>query len=272
MQIEHFIKKDHVIYVKSSEKQLVIKELLTALEELKEIEDAGRVYAQIMHRESLDNTGIGKGLAIPHIRTDSVNELKSIFAISREGIDYHSHDGLPVRYLLLNIVPTEQSTKYLYLVGMMAWIFSDDERRTAMDAAKTRPSAYALLKKYSDLYFAGLTDKNRPGADPNDNLMNVPSVNLDLLIRLDRLNQLCDEGDNSEAIQDKINDLRKIIDRKSLAYYEKMRKRSLNPFAILDRNACTGCHMDLAPYYLAQVRESKNIAVCNHCGRFLIVI
>jgi nitrogen PTS system EIIA component len=272
MQIEHFIPKDHVVYAEAAEKQLVIKELLNQLEEMKEIEDATRLYAQIMHRESLDNTGIGKGLAIPHIRTDSVKELKSIFAIARKGIDYHSHDGLPVRYLLLNIVPTEQSTKYLYLVGMMAWIFSDGDRREAFDAAKTRPSAYSLLKKYSDLYFAGLTEKNRPGSDPSDNLTNVPSVNLDLLIRLDRLNQLCDEGDQSEAIQSKINDLRKIIDRKSLAYYEKMRKRSLNPFAILDRNACAGCHMDLAPYYLAQVRESKNIAVCNHCGRFLIVI
>jgi hypothetical protein len=154
----------------------------------------------------------------------------------------------------------------------MAWMFSDDERRGAIDAAKTRPAVYALLKKYSDLYFAGLTEKNRPGADPNDNLSNVPCCNLDLLIRLDRLNQHREEGDQSDTVLNKINDLRKIIDRKSLAYYEKMRSRSLNPFAILDKNSCSGCHMDLAPYYLAQVRESKNIAVCNHCGRFLIVI
>ena len=272
MHIEHFIKKDHVIYAEEGEKQLVIKELLTALEDMKEIEDSARLYAQVMHRESLDNTGIGKGLAIPHVRTDSVNEMKSIFAIARKGIDYHAHDGKPVRYLLLNIVPTDQSTKYLYLVGMMAWIFTDDERRKSVDAAKTRPAIYALLKKYSDLYFAGLTVRNRPGADPNDNLANVPGINLDLLIRLDRLNQLQEEGDTSETVTNKINDLRKIIDRKSLAYYEKMRARSLNPFAILDRNSCSGCHMDLAPYYLAQVRESKNIAVCNHCGRFLIVI
>ncbi len=272
MQIEIFIQKDHMIYAKSNEKQLVIKELLARLQELNEIEDADRYYAQIMHRESLDNTGIGKGLAIPHVRTESVSELKSVFAIAREGIDYHSHDNVPVRYLLLNIVPTGQSTKYLYLVGMMAWIFSDAERRKAIDAAKTRASAYVLLKKYGQLYFAGLTKKNRPDADPGENLKNVPSCNLDLLIRLDRLNQLVDEGEEAAMILNKINELRKIIDRKSLNYYEKMRKRSLNPFAILDRNSCSGCHMDLAPYYLAQVRESKNIAVCNQCGRFLIVI
>lgn len=108
--------------------------------------------------------------------------------------------------------------------------------------------------------------------DTIDNLSGIPSCNLDLLIRLDRLNQLLEEGESSEKIKSKIDDLRKIIDNKSLTYYERMRKKSLNPFAILDKTSCSGCHMDLAPYYLAQIKESKNIAVCNHCGRFLIVI
>ena len=251
----------------------MIKELLTALEEMKEIEDSARLYAQIMHRESLDNTGNRQGACHSPCQ-DGLGERDEVHLRDRPEGDRLplARRQAPSGTCLLNIVPTDQSTKYLYLVGMMAWIFTDDERRKSIDAAKTRPAVFALLKKYSDLYFAGLTVRNRPGADPSDNLSNVPGINLDLLIRLDRLNQLQEEGDKSETVTNKINDLRKIIDRKSLAYYEKMRSRSLNPFAILDRNSCSGCHMDLAPYYLAQVRESKNIAVCNHCGRFLIVI
>jgi len=272
MNIESFIPKEHVLYTKAGEKQLVIKELVTHLEELKEIDDAGRYYAQIMHRESLDNTGIGKSLAIPHVRTDSIKDLISIFAISKDDIEYHSYDNIPVRYILLNIVPTEQSTKYLYLVGMISWIFADEERRKALDEAKTRTQAYSVLKKTAHLYFANLSNKSTKEMDAIDSLSGIPSCNLDLLIRLDRLNQLLDEGESSEKIKNKIDDLHKIIDRKSLTYYERMRKKSLNPFAILDKNSCTGCHMDLAPYYMAQIKESKNIAVCNHCGRFLIVI
>jgi mannitol/fructose-specific phosphotransferase system IIA component (Ntr-type) len=272
MNIESFIPKEHLVYTKAAEKQLVIKELLTRLEELKKIDDAGRFYAQIMHRESLDNTGIGKGLAIPHIRTDSVNDLVSIFAISKVDIDYHSYDNIPVRYLLLNIVPTEQGTKYLYLVGMMAWIFADEARKKALDEAKTRIQAYGVLKKNVALYFSNLSEKSAPKKAAIEGLGSIPSYNLDLLVRLERLNQLLDEGESSEKIKNKIEELREIIDRKSLAYYEKMRKRSLNPFAILEKSSCSGCHMDLAPYYMAQIKESRNIAVCNHCGRFLIVI
>lgn len=272
MNIESFIPKEHVLFTKTSEKQLVIKELVTRLEELKEIDDAGRYYAQIMHRESLENTGIGKGLAIPHVRTDSVKNLISIFAISKDDIEYHSYDKIPVRYILLNIVPTELGTKYLYLVGMISWIFADEERKKSLEQAKTKAQAYSVLKKNAQLYFANLSQKNVKEMDSIENLSGIPSCNLDLLIRLDRLNHLLEEGESSEKIKTKIEDLSKIIDNKSLTYYERMKKRSLNPFAILDKNSCSGCHMDLAPYYLAQIKESKNIAVCNHCGRFLIVI
>ena len=272
MNFESFIPKEHLVYTKTTEKQLVIKELLTRLEELKKIDDAGRYYAQIMHRESLENTGIGRGLAIPHIRTDSVKDLVSIFAISKEDIEYHSYDNLPVRYLLLNIVPTEMGTKYLYLVGMVSWIFSDEERKKELDAAKTKAQAFSALKRNADLYFSSLSEKSSPVKAATDGLGGIPSYNLDLLVRLDRLNQLLDEGESSEKIKLKIEELRKIVDRKSLAYYEKMRKRNLNPFAILEKASCSGCHMDQAPYYLAMIKESKEIAVCNHCGRFLIVI
>jgi fructose PTS system EIIA component len=272
MNIESFITKDHVVFTKTNEKQLVIKELLSKLEELKQIDDAGRYYAQIMHRESLDNTGVGKGLGIPHIRTDNVKELISIFGISKEKIEYHSYDNEPVRFILLNIVPAEQGTKYLYLVGMMSWMFSDDARRKEIEDATTKTQAYAFLKKNAQLYFANLSNRNAVDIEGPEHLSGIPSYNLDLLIRLDRLNQMLDEGEQSEKIKNKIVELGKLIDRKSLMYYEKMRKRSLNPFAILDKRSCTGCHMDLAPYYLAQIKESKNIAVCNHCGRFLIVI
>ncbi|MBN1497294.1 MAG: PTS sugar transporter subunit IIA [Spirochaetes bacterium] len=272
MKIESFITKEQVVYTKSTEKQLVIKELLNRLEELKKIDDAGRFYAQIMHRESLENTGIGRGLAIPHIRTDSVKELVSIFGISREGIEYHSLDNMPVRYLLLNIVPTEMGTKYLYLVGMMSWIFTDEARKKDMDGAKTKVQAFSALKKNAELYFTTLTDKSSQKMTTSHGLGGIPLYNLDLLVRLDRLNHLVDEGETSDKIMNKIEELRKIVDRKSLAYYEKMRKKNLSPFAILEKKSCSGCHMDLAPYYLAKIKESKDIAVCNHCGRFLIVI
>ena len=272
MLIENFFPKEHVIILKNTEKQLVIKEMVDQIEAMGLITSASRYYAQIVHRESLENTGIGSGIAIPHTRTDSVKDLISIFAISPDGVDYESYDKTPVRFLLLSIFPSIMSTKYLYLVGMMARIFSDTATRKIIDDSDTPAKIYATLKKESELYFAAVSQKNKVTDIKPGDLSGVPSSNLDLLIRLDRMYEILDKGDTSGKIQDKITELKKLIDIKSLTYYERMRKKCQNSFAILDKDSCTGCHMMIAPTYITQIKKSDLIPVCNHCGRFLLIL
>jgi PTS system nitrogen regulatory IIA component len=272
MDLENFFTKKQIILLKNTEKQLVIKEMLMELVQLKLIDNPERYYAQVIHRESLENTGIGKGVAIPHARTDSVSSFVTILGISEEGIDYHSYDNVPVQYLLLSIFPTEMSTKYLYLVGMIARIFSDTKKKESIDKAKTPTQIYNALQKESKAYFASISEKSTFTPNETEVLSGIPSSSLDLLIRLDRLYDLFDEGDTSESIAKKIDDLKKLIDNKSLTYYERMRKKCQNPFAIVEKNTCTGCHMEIPPIYYNQNKERNSISICTHCGRFLIFL
>ena len=270
MNLEQFFKKDQVVKLKSREKQHVIRELVEKLQELKLIENKERYYAQIIHRESLENTGIGYGFAIPHARTDSVLEFASILGIQKEGIDYQSFDNKPVKFVLLSIFPTDMSTKYLYLIGMMARIFSSAEKRKSLEENMTPAKTYTFLHREANSYFDSISKKEDFSPDKEGSLSGVPSSNLDLIIRLDRLYQIFDEGNKAESIQKKIDDLRKLIDNRSLTYYERMRKKSDTPFAIIEKNSCSGCHMEIPPIYIREVREGKGISLCTHCGRFLI--
>ncbi len=272
MNIDTFFIKEQVIKLKSKEKQHVFKELVDKLHELNLIENKERFYAQIIHRESLENTGIGNGLAIPHARTESVKEYISIFGILDEGIDYQSFDGKPVRYILLSIFPSELSTKYLYLIGMMARIFSNKEKRKIFDEETKPAKIYTMLKNEAKSYFEALSDKKSSFKDIPDTLTGVPSSDLDLLIRLDRLFHLFDEGEKSDAFIKKIDDLKKLIDARSLKYYERMRSKHNNPFSILEKASCSGCHLGIPPIEINKIKEGKEIAICTHCGRFLIVV
>ncbi|MBP7586294.1 MAG: hypothetical protein KBA61_19790, partial [Spirochaetes bacterium] len=162
---------------------------------------------------------------------------------------------------------------YLYLVSMMARIFASAEKRQALEEARTPAKIYAILKKESKAYFAGISKKEPTERDDEiADLTGVPSSNLDLLIRLDRLYQIFDASDSSEAMSAKISELRRLVDNRSLTYYERMRKKLQNPFAIIDKTSCSGCHMEIPPVYMAQIKHSKDIPVCNHCGRFLIIV
>ena len=271
MKLNDFFTKDHVIFLEGNEKQIVMKEMIAKLESLGKISNTPRYYAQIIHRESLENTGVGSGFAIPHARTDTVEEFNVLFGIAPVGIDYQSFDEKKVKFIMLSLFPTSMSTKYLYLVGMMAKIFSVKKHRDEIEAATTQKQVYDILSRLSEEFFEGISEKAKKGSEGVANLAGVPSSDLDLLIRIDRLYQIYDE-ENTASVQEKIEEIRKLIDNRSLTYYERMRKKCQNPFAIVEKNACSGCHMNIPPIEMNEIRERSKISICTHCGRFLIFI
>ncbi|HOP62582.1 MAG TPA: PTS sugar transporter subunit IIA [Spirochaetota bacterium] len=272
MELNNFFTKNQVIRIDASEKQPALKELISELQNQSLIENSSRYYAQIAHRESLENTGIGNALAIPHARTDSVDKFITILGICQNPIEYQSIDGHPVKYILLSIFPTSMSTKYLYLIGMMARIFNNSDNNGFFSGNPGPEELYDFLYSQCEAYYKSLSEESRQNANGNMELSGVPSSDLDLMIRLDRLYNSYIEQGNPESIKEKIEDLKKLIDNRSLTYYERMKKKNNNPFSIVEKNSCSGCHMNIPPVELKQIQDREGIHVCTYCGRFLILI
>jgi nitrogen PTS system EIIA component len=69
-------------------------------------ENADRVVCQVLHRESLGSTGIGRGFALPHNKSDVVGEVLGIIGRSAVPITWpDSFDGVPVRVVCLLVTP-----------------------------------------------------------------------------------------------------------------------------------------------------------------------
>ena len=264
-----YLSPETIIFSDKTEKQHVIREMVTHLEKLGKISNSLRYYSQVIHRESLENTGIGNGFAIPHARTDSIEDLIILFASLRDGIEYQSYDGVPVRYVMLSIFPTIKSTTYLFYVSMMARIFSDEKNISRLDNSKTPEEIYSIFDSASDIYFNTISEKPDVARDSDSVLSGIPSAELDLLIRLDRLSSMQTKN-SSQKIAESIESLKSLIDKRSLAYYERMRNKCENPFAYIEKQACSGCHMAIPPIQMNAIRERKSIQICLTCGRFLI--
>jgi len=271
MNLEKFFPKNQVIQLTSSEKQPALKELVAELQNLGLIENKDRYYAQIVHRESLENTGIGNRLAIPHARTDSVTQFISVIGICDESIDYQSLDNKPVKYIMLSLFPTTQSTQYLYFIGMMARIFNNRENDSFLNGSPTADELYNFLQEKCEAYFNTISNHDSYSANEHE-LTGVPSSDLDLMIRLDRLYNLSSELNSPENIIQKIDELKKLIDNRLLTYYERMIKKKNNPFAVIEKNSCTGCHMGIPPVNIIKLQDRDGIQVCTYCGRFLIML
>jgi mannitol/fructose-specific phosphotransferase system IIA component (Ntr-type) len=61
--------------------------------------------ASLIRRDELGPTGIGEGIAIPHIWHADLDRMLAALAVSRRGLDYPSLDGQPVHIIVLILSP-----------------------------------------------------------------------------------------------------------------------------------------------------------------------
>jgi len=81
----------------------------------------------VQDREKQFNTGIGKGVAVPHCRVDVDGELLCSVGWSPKGIAYGSPDGQPVHLIFMYYVPDGQRNLYLKEISGLAKVLSGSD-------------------------------------------------------------------------------------------------------------------------------------------------
>jgi mannitol/fructose-specific phosphotransferase system IIA component (Ntr-type) len=76
-------------------------------------------------RESVMSTGIGGGIAIPHVRIPQVRYANMGVAVSPEGIDYGTLDNKPVHVMILFATPEGADKEYLRLLAQVMAALKD---------------------------------------------------------------------------------------------------------------------------------------------------
>lgn len=75
--------------------------------------DAQGVFNDLIAREKIGSTGVGSGIAIPHVRIDSSLPATGVFIQCESAIDYDSYDGNKVDILFAIFVPEDCCQQYL---------------------------------------------------------------------------------------------------------------------------------------------------------------
>jgi len=109
--------------------------------------DLEDIIRAILKREFLGSTGIGRGVAIPHTKHNSVERLIGTVAISTKGIAFDSLDGEPVHVFVLLISPQDRPGDHLRALENVSRSLRDDNFLRALRAATTREEILALLDR-----------------------------------------------------------------------------------------------------------------------------
>jgi len=96
-------------------------------------------------REEQVSTGIGHGVAIPHAYCDQIENVLVVFGRSEEGIDFEACDNAPVHYLILLLVPKNQSQTHLQTLAAIAGLLSRCEVRERLKQAATSEEMLAII-------------------------------------------------------------------------------------------------------------------------------
>ncbi|MFW5686922.1 MAG: PTS sugar transporter subunit IIA [Halanaerobium sp.] len=147
MEVNEFINQKLIkMILKSRDKDSVIKEMIEIMAENEIITDKEEVIKKAMEREAKGTTGVGKGVAIPHVKSDAVKKPAVAFGRSEQGIDYGSMDEKPSYLFFLITVPEESHNEHLKLLAQLSRNLVHDDFRESLLKAKNAEEVMSILE------------------------------------------------------------------------------------------------------------------------------
>jgi len=125
----------------------VIAEFTAAFKSAGFIDDPALLAQQAVSRENLLGTGIGHGLAFPHVRGIEGGGLSLAFGVSRKGVMFGGVTDEPAHFIFFSTIPTAVSVFYLRLLAGLAESFTKDANRSAALEAPTPRELWKCLVK-----------------------------------------------------------------------------------------------------------------------------
>ena len=142
-----------LIEFKSDDKEYVINELIDLYKENDKVNDIEKVRTAILDREKIMSTGVGKGFAIPHGKTNAVTDVIAAFGKTTRDIDYDALDGNPVHLVFLLVGRDDMVSKHIKLLSRISRLMNKDEFRERLVNSNSKEEIINIFKEEEEQYF-----------------------------------------------------------------------------------------------------------------------
>ena len=115
--------------------------------------DVEKVRECVFEREKLVSTGVGKGFAIPHGKTDEIKDIVAAFAVLKDPIDFDSIDLEPVKFIFLIVGKESLLNAHIKLLSRISRLMHKDDFREKLEEAKSSEEVMKLFKEEEQIYF-----------------------------------------------------------------------------------------------------------------------
>ncbi|RMG14942.1 MAG: PTS sugar transporter subunit IIA [Planctomycetota bacterium] len=135
-------------------KETVIRKLVDLLLPSGKISNPNKCFTDLRNREAKATTGLGFGVAMPHVRTPTAKDFAMGVALCSEpGIDFDAVDDEPVRIFFVMVAPRHKDRYYVKVERALAEAFADPDDMSFRDellAAEDPGKVIYLLRQRID--------------------------------------------------------------------------------------------------------------------------
>lgn len=111
--------------------------------------DAKEILDALLARERIGSTGIGCGVAIPHIKIGKIDKMYGVLARLEKPVDYDAIDGSPVDIIFLLLAPAEaKTTQHLKVLAHISRFLKDAQTCSCIRSTGEREKIAALLQEW----------------------------------------------------------------------------------------------------------------------------
>ena len=151
MRLTGILQPDCVkVPLESEEKQGAIFELVDLLAARALVTDPDPLKEAVWEREQTRTTGIGHGIAIPHGKSEGIDQLRCAIGRPPTPLDFGAIDGQPVDLIILLASPVDQTGPHIQALARISRMLTDDSFRNALKQAASSEDMYNQIEKYEE--------------------------------------------------------------------------------------------------------------------------
>ncbi len=147
MKLSNALAPDRIeLNLSSTVRNEVIKEMIALMNRSMTLSDPDVLFRRILDQEAIKTSGVDRGVAIPHARSDDIDGVVVALGISRPGLDFQSLDGQPVHLIFLILSSEAAMPAYMSVLSRTARIFHRPEMAQKVLDASSPDEIIALIR------------------------------------------------------------------------------------------------------------------------------
>ena len=151
MKISEILNVESIkIDLRADSKKELLEEMIKLAEKSNNIVNREAVRDEVFEREKIMSTGVGKGFALPHAKTNAITNTIGALALLSEPVEFNSIDDKPVSIVFLLLGMEKNIGNHLRLLSKISRLMNNESFKGNLIKCKTSLEIKELFEQFED--------------------------------------------------------------------------------------------------------------------------